>query len=1199
MTTDDFLLDQVERSQRHQKLRRRDSRSRRRQIYLFGSLAFVVLLVLGGPSLLSHSSIGRSVLTRTLADYGLDANVESMRIGWLTPLRVTGLSVHGAAGSEVVVEQLDMDMTASDLLASSNDELGQIAVRGVKVVCTMNEGRCSLEDDLQPLLETSDEEHTTTASLKLQDVSVAVTDTVSGGTWQVAQSNADVDITANRIQATFAGVLTEPSGSGGSLQGSIELASGSEAGPANQWRLDIRSESLPLSVVSLVRRRFPEAAASIPRKIHGDATGAVLLVGTPEGAIEASVSELKVRNLTASGEGSRIWNNGLATLDGGLVVVENRVIGRSLRATTDFAVATIDGAFSRTFSLVGANDNPLRWLEAIDGTATAEIDLAAFDRSLPGILPLRDEAQLVSGRVVARVDSVPNAGVRRSQLAVSSDAIRARSRGRAVVIDPIELAATVSSDQGNIKAEEFDWKSSFGSAVGQGDLRSGNADFEIDFGRLTSMLRPIVQISETSMTGSARGTIRWNASRDNVWRLSGNGNASNLLITLPSGQSLKRPSMHGEIAAEGRWAGQSLAELTRADVTLASNGLDLRGELIQSVRQPSASIPMPIRIRGTGRIETLAETLGPWLPPELHSSSGGFSLTASAEVSTHTQRLTGATIELTQPKVAYGSRYFGQPNVKVHFDGDYLWPANDFQAQSLTIESEAFTLAAQGEATSGKVDLEVKWRAKLERIQGSVETGIAARPAPSVQQVGYRVGENVDTKDWLVMGDCEGGFVFTTSPQSLDIETHATGTSIAVIQPPQASAGFQTVGPMPRRSPGNQAARSDTASRVVWYEPNLKVDGLVHYNRQTGGVIAEAMQVAGDWFATTLSGSVLWNENVGDLRLKGPARLKMNEVADRLSSLAGMNIRAEGIQETPLDIRAVRNPDGNVAFNVAANIGWESGEVAGVSFGPASIPVRLTETSVDIAPSRIPVGQGNLNLAGQVHYRPGPLWMKVDRGIVAESIQLTPQMTNRWLKYLAPLAANSANITGTIGAEIDESLVVFDQPELSRVTGRLNIAGVQMTPSPMANQIIEGLSQLKSLAQALSPQPAQTSNRTLISMPVQRVDFSVNQGIVTHERLFFEIDRAQVVTSGRVSMDGRLDMVAQVKLDERWLGSNLQGLAGQPVTLPIDGTLSRPSLDSAGVREVVKQLGTQAVQSTAENYLQKQFNRVLDRTFGR
>lgn len=1219
MTTDDFLLDQVERSQRHQKSRRRDSRSRRRHLYLLGGIATVVLVVLGGPSLLSHSSIGRSLAIRTLADYGLEGEVESIRMGWITPLRVTRLSVGGAAGSQVMIEQLDVDMTATDFISSSGEEPSQIAVRGLEVVCTMTDGRCSLEDDLQPLIAASGDEGSTTSSLKLQDISVVVTDTPTGDVWQIAQSNADVNMTADRLEATFAGVVTEPGGSGGSLQGSIELSSvqlssvelGNKAlsnpahaataatqSNATQWRLDIRSESLPLSVVSLIRRRFPNAATSIPQNIQGDATGAVLVVGTPGGAIEATIGDLEVRNLTASEQGSRAWNNNLATLDGKLILFENRVIGKKLRATTDFAAATIDGAFSRTFSLVGANDNPLRWLEAIDGTATAEIDLAAFDQALPGILPLRNEAQLVSGRVVGRVDSAPSAGIQRSQLAVRSDAIRARSLGRIVVIDPIELVATVSSDHGQVKAERFEWKSAFGSAVGQGDLRSGNADVEIDFGRLTSMLRPIVHISETSLAGAARGTIQWNASRDNVWRLSGRGNASDLLITLPGGQSLKRPTLRGEIEAEGRWGGQSLDELTRADVTLASNGWDLHAELVQAVRRPSLALPMPVRIRGTGRMETVAETLGPWLPAELHNVSGGFSISARGEVSTATQRLTSAALELTQPKAAYGSRFFTQPRIKVHFDGDYVLPSGDFDARSLTIAGDAFSVAAQGESSSEIVDLEVKWRAKLDRIQGSVQKRLASRPAPTVQQVGYRPGDQIETEEWAVMGDCEGAFVFTKRGGLLEIETHATGQDIAVIQPPKASAGFQTVGPR-ARAPGNQPASSDSSSRVVWYEPNLKIDGTVGYNATTGGVVANAMQVAGDWFATTLSGSVLWNQTTGDVRLQGPARLKMNEVAKRLSSLAGLNIRAEGIQTTPLDIRAVKNSDGNVAINIVGNLGWEMGEVAGVIFGPASIPVRLTETSVDISPSRIPVGQGSLNLAGQVHYRPGPLWMKLERGVVAESIELTPEMTNRWLKYLAPLAADSTNIYGTMGAEIDEAVVVFDQPDQSRVTGRLNIGGAQMTPGLMANQIINGIGQLKSIATALSAQPVTTPTQTLISMPAQTVNYTVNQGVVTHDRLFFDIDRAQVVTSGRVSMDGRLDMVAQVRLDERWLGNDLKGLAGQPVTLPIEGTLSRPSLNSSGVREVVKQLGAQAVQSTAENYLQKQFNRVLDKTFGR
>ncbi len=386
----------------------------------------------------------------------------------------------------------------------------------------------------------------------------------------------------------------------------------------------------------------------------------------------------------------------------------------------------------------------------------------------------------------------------------------------------------------------------------------------------------------------------------------------------------------------------------------------------------------------------------------------------------------------------------------------------------------------------------------------------------------------------------------------------------------------------------------------MWAEPTVKVDGWIRYDQRSGAIAADEMQIAGDWFATTLAGSLLWNDQQGELKLTGPARLKMNEVAGRLSQLIGVPITAQGIHQTPLEIQVRRGRDGTVGLDIAANLGWERSEIGGVVMGQALIPIRLTETSVDISPTMIPVGDGRLNLSGQVHYRPGPLWMRLERGSGAQSIRLTPEMTDKWLKYIAPLAANTARIDGTLGVQLDEALIVIDQPEQSRVVGRLNIAGVEMSSGPMANQIYGGIEQLRMLARSVSSTASDFSgNHTLITMPAQTVDFVVDRGIVQHNRMFFNVDRAEVITSGQVAMDGRLNIVAQVPLDARWLGSDLQGLAGQPVTLPIDGTLSRPSLDSSGVRQVVAELGTMAVQQTAENYLQKQLGKGLDKLFGR
>lgn len=373
----------------------------------------------------------------------------------------------------------------------------------------------------------------------------------------------------------------------------------------------------------------------------------------------------------------------------------------------------------------------------------------------------------------------------------------------------------------------------------------------------------------------------------------------------------------------------------------------------------------------------------------------------------------------------------------------------------------------------------------------------------------------------------------------------------------------------------------------------------MRHDADTSVVNVEGMRVAGDWFATTLKGKLEPTSDGEDLLLEGPTRLKMNEVAARLSALLGVDLHAEGVHESPLLIRARRANSGSHQFSVKTNVGWEAGDIAGVRFGPASVPVRLNETSLEIAPSRVPVGQGFVNLAGQLHYRPGPLWLQIDRGIVAESVRITPEMSQRWLKYLAPLVADATQIDGLLGAEIDEAVIVFDHPDQSRVIGRMNVGNVQLNAGPLADQLLTGIKQLQALSDGLRNPVAVAPGKTLLRMPAQTVDFAVSHGTVSHERLFFEVDRAQVVTSGRVSFDGRLNMIAMVPLDPRWLGKDLKGLAGQTVTLPIDGTLSRPSLDSSGVAQVVTQLGAQAVQSSAENYLQQQLNRGLEKLFGR
>ena len=1193
MVTDDYYLDEIERSQEHQSRRRRKGQRRRKRVLVLVTLVTIALLILWAPSFLSHSPMGRSIVQDKLQDYGFEGEIESFSVGWITPLKVSGIELVGStSGTHISIDQVDTQLTVTDLLRSSS-AIGEVVVRDATLQLSVRQGGSSLEDDLAEFLKPSDSSPID-GVVKIQDASIQVTDTLTRQAWQLAQANATIDLKSNsELQVSFAGVMNDPAGAGGAIQGTIDLP---QSNSNVAWRLVLNSESLPLSVSTVVQRRLPGLTAGLPTDLRGDATGAIEAVGKRNGDTHAGLHDLRVRNLQARepGPSGRVWQNKLASFNGEVSLIGDRVIGRQLKASADFASATLNGAFSRSITLVGVKNNPLRWLEALDGVARAEVDLALMDQALPGLIPIRRDVQLVSGIATAQIDSFASNQGRRSKLRVTSNSIRARAGRRSIVLDPVNLDATVSDQNGQVHAEQFHLTSSFATAVGVGDLKNGHADFQVDFGRLSTMLRPLIDMSDTSLGGSARGKIRWNAANGNHWQMDGDANATNLLVTLPNGKSLKRNSLQAKLSAVGQWGGKSLQELSQGTFSIRSSGLDLNARLVRPVSHPNSASRLPIHIDANGKVETIADLLGPWLPAELHDAGGGFRFETVAEYSPANSRIGDTTLSLTNPKVGYGKRWFKQPTLDIDFKGEFEYPSLNLNSRSLSVKGDAMTLALQGQANGENVDLEVAWRAKLERIQGSVRNRIVRDQSSRFQTAGYSPSTSiapVQTDDWLVTGDCEGHFTVKSIGDILEIQSNSKGANVAVVQPPGASAQSYTVGPspLPRRSQRNHSFGA-SQSRVVWSEPSLQIAGVTRYDRLSGKIQANNMKMIGEWFDTQLSGHAIWNEKTGDIVLKGPATVRMDQVSQRLTALTGTAMDVRGQHQTPLEIHIARDAAQNIAFTVQGNVGWDVGEIGGVRFGRSTVPVRLTETTVEIANAAVPVGSGQVNFAGEVYYRPGPIWMRAEPGLVAQNLTLTPDMTRRWVKYLAPLAANTTNITGTMSVELEEALVVVESPEQSRVRGRILLDGAELTPGPLASQILVSVDQLKSISR-LSPTELQTSS--LVSMPGQTIEFALRDGIVRHERIRFEADRAQLVTSGDVGLDSSVNLTASIPLHAGWLGRDIADLEGQPVTLPITGTLSRPSIDSNPIRLVMTQLGSQAasaaIANTAENYIQKEF----------
>ena len=1210
LSSDQFLSNQAR--------RRRQSRSRRRKLFFISVLGMIGLLVLGGPSLISHSSLGRSLITKTLEGYGLDSEIKAMRIGWVTPLRIEQLQLRGASGAtDLSVDRIDADVTIMDLIQGSSP-IEHVIVSGVRLACQVTDGQCSIEEDIAGLLEGPSSGEPTVGHIELTDVTATIKDSVTREVWELAQASSEIDLTAvdlnsggqaTRTVAGFTGVLTESSGSGGTLQGSIDFV-------ASQWQVNLESESLPLSFASILRRRFPESAAALPSVITGDATGEILLASGDDGTTTASIRELRIRDLTAENNSIAdhqldkpigpmvIWKNSLATFDGDLLLTGQRVVGKRLVATTDFGKAAIDGAFSRNFSWTGTADNPLHWLEGIDGFAEIEVDLPKLHASLPGVLPIRNGVRLASGRAIASVKSLPKKSTdntRRSELMLHSDVIRATSRGNDVLIDPIDLRGIVASEASGVRAERFQWDSSFGKAVGQGDLRSGSADLEINFGRLFAMLQPIVELNRSQLSGIAKGDIRWNATDRGQWMLSGRGDAKNLLVKMPNGQRLKRDSISGEIEAVGNWQNQTLRTLSQALATFntgrrGADSLTIKAELLQPVQNPSLGAIMAVGIKSTGRLETVYEIASPWLPTNLRQMSGEFELSARTDVSSSSMTLSRAYAKLNKALVAYSDRAFRQQQMAVSLVGNLALPDLKLQADELTIQSDDLDVQARGMVTADEVEITVDWKANLPGLQGI--SGKSFVDNHAINQPIARVSfesdaRNISDKHWALMGVCVGQCKISKDGDWIEILQTTDGQNLSVVRPVDPS------GPVARPF-SNLPAKPRT--RIIWSEPNVKLGGAIRINTANKTFVADGLEIAADWFAAAIDGDIQVNDKGMLARLGGPVRLKMDQVGKLITPLVGTEVKLSGIHETPfsIDLEQPFHPGGQTQLYAKADIGWDAGDVAGVEFGGARVPIQITQQTVSIKPTKIPIDQGFIRAAGLVHYNAVSPWMQLEPGVIADSIELTPALTQRWLKFLAPVVANSATVKGTLSAEVQEAMIVFDDTSQTRVSGQLNVGSAEMSSGPLADQLLGGINQLSTLTTLVGGRATNAkAGQTLITMPAQSIDFSVNQATVTHDRMYFNIDRASIVTSGQVGFDGRLNMTAQVPLDPRWLGRDLQGLAGQSITLPINGTINRPTVDSSGVSRVATELGAKAIQQTTENYLQKQLGRGLEKLLGR
>ena len=326
-----------------------------------------------------------------------------------------------------------------------------------------------------------------------------------------------------------------------------------------------------------------------------------------------------------------------------------------------------------------------------------------------------------------------------------------------------------------------------------------------------------------------------------------------------------------------------------------------------------------------------------------------------------------------------------------------------------------------------------------------------------------------------------------------------------------------------------------------------------------------------------LSGEMLLSAERPTLQLTGTLGYDAATISAILQEQFGLKVRFVGQGEAPIDYRG---PLRLAEAEASTTLDWESANLYGFLVGPGQLTATLSEGRVRFEPLDLPFSQGRLLLTPTLRLVPEPREIHLPAGPVIRQAQITPEMCNTWLKYLAPVLADVTTAEGRFSMDLEHCRVDANRPEQSKLAGRLTVHTVEIGPGPLVRELA-----------VLLGRPAPARLRRESAVPFEMVD-----GRIYHRDLELVFPDVTIRTQGSVGLDQSLNILAEMPVPPKWIGNNTLGTAlrGQTIRLPIGGTLSKPKID----QRTMDRLNQQFLENAARNVLEDELNKQLQRLLG-
>jgi len=406
--------------------------------------------------------------------------------------------------------------------------------------------------------------------------------------------------------------------------------------------------------------------------------------------------------------------------------------------------------------------------------------------------------------------------------------------------------------------------------------------------------------------------------------------------------------------------------------------------------------------------------------------------------------------------------------------------------------------------------------------------------------------------------------------------------------------------------------------RTMWSEPHLTVttEGRLVADKKL--IELTKIEAVSEGVHARAEGQITSIFKECDVDLKGESTLDMEKVLERMRDTVGPHIQLYGNETREFSIRgplrklAVKTAQGPkdavpvptdavvpgslappplvpLELAATAGIGWKNGDLFGLEVGAGDLRFTLEDGILTMRPLDMPVSGGKLRLAGQLFLNEGPARVKIPAGTVIDNVELTDEICDCWLKYIAPVLSQATRSEGRFSVDLDETRFPLADPASGNLSGHLRIAKGQLLPGPVFAEISLIIGKIVSAIDGLPPRDFVGLDVPLVQINGQDIEFKLEKRRIYHTPVDFKFRNMIVRTEGSVGVDESLDIVATVYFSDVLVSRFpiLRQFQERPPQIPIQGTLRKPAVDPRVKAGLVEKLIPGAVQSIIQRFQQR------------